>query len=113
MVVGDSPAETDGYDSGAVVRDLEEHGHGEVEVGPRRVTPTSIVAWLSEVGGAEIGCSDEDGGAPREAPLGFVVTLDLETSTAAQSVVEQSRAQRRRVHSVPLTVQVSIPTSTT
>lgn len=41
----DSPAERDGDDSGAVLGDLEEHGHGEVEVGPRRVAPAAIVTW--------------------------------------------------------------------
>ena len=87
-----------------VLGDVEEHGHGEVEVGARGVAPAAVVAGLGEVGRAEVGGRHEDGGAARVAPLGVVVALDLEARSAAQPLVEQRRAQRRRVHPVPLAV---------
>ncbi|KAJ0947478.1 hypothetical protein HanRHA438_Chr01g0015661 [Helianthus annuus] len=46
-------------------------------------------------------------------PPWVVGTLDFEARAAAQPVVEQCGAQRRRVHTVPLAVQVSVPTRTT
>lgn len=39
------PAVRDGDDSGTILGDFKKHGHGEVEVGTRRVTPTTIVIW--------------------------------------------------------------------
>ena len=98
------PAVRDGDDAGAVLGDLEEHGHGEVEVGPGRVAPAAIVGGESVVGRAEVGGGDEDGGAAVVAPLGVVGALDLEAGPAAQPVVEERRAQRRRLHAVPLAV---------
>ena len=109
----DSPAIGDGDDSGTVLSDLEEHWHGEVEVGARRVAPATIVTGKSEVGWAEVGGGDQDRRVAGVAPPRILVALDLEAGAAAQTVVEQCCAQRRRVHAVPLAVQVPIPTSTT
>ncbi|CAA7389706.1 unnamed protein product [Spirodela intermedia] len=103
------PAVSDGDDAGTVLGDLEEHGHGEVEVGTRRVAPAAIVGGEGKVRGAEVGGGDEDGGASAVAPPGIVGALDLEARPAAQPVVEEGRAQRCSLHAVALTVQVAIP----
>ncbi|WVZ00044.1 hypothetical protein V8G54_026113 [Vigna mungo] len=105
------PAVGDRYDAGAVFRDFEEHGHGQVEVRARGVAPAAIVVRKSVVWGTEVGSSDEDGRASGVTPLLVVCAFYLKTRPAAQAVVEQCRAQRRRVNSVPLAVQVSIPAS--
>jgi hypothetical protein len=107
------PAVGDGDDAGAVLRDVEEHGHGEVEVGAGRVAPPAVVGGQRVVGRAEVGGGDVDGGAPRVAPPppGLVLALDLEARAAAQPLVEQRRAQRRVVHAVALAVQVAVPAS--
>ena len=47
------------------------------------------------------------------APFWVVGTLELEACPTTQPIVEQRRAQRRRVHTVTLAVQVSVPTSPT
>ena len=93
-----------------VLSDLEEHGHGEVEVGPGRVAPPSIVAGECVVGRAEVGGRHEYGRAPRVAPAGIVAALDLEARSAAEPIVEQSGAQRCSGHPVPLAVQVPVTT---
>jgi hypothetical protein len=105
-----SPAVGDGDDAGAVLGDVEEHGHGEVEVGAGRVAPAAVVGGQRVVGRAEVGGRHQDGGAPRAAPPppGLVLALDLEARAAAQPLVEQRRAQRRVVHAVPLAVQVAV-----
>jgi len=79
-------------------------------VWPRWVAPPSIVAGQRVVGRAEVGGRDKDGRASWVAPLWVVGALYFKASTAAQPVVEERRAQRRRVHSVSLTVQVPIST---
>lgn len=86
------PAERDGDDSGAILGDLEEHRHSEIEVRPRRVAPSAIVAGLSKVGRAKVGRGDEDGRATRVTPLRITRAFELETSAATVTVVEQSRA---------------------
>lgn len=53
-----SPAVTDGNDSGTVLSDFEEHWFSEVEVRTRRVAPATIVAGLSEVWWAEVSGGD-------------------------------------------------------
>lgn len=103
------PPVGDGDDAGAVLGDLEEHGHGEVEVGPGGVAPAAIVVGEGVVGGAKVGGRDQDGRTSGVAPAWVISALDLETSAAAQPIVEQRRAQRRRVHAVPLAVQISVP----
>ena len=47
------------------------------------------------------------------APLWVVGALELEASPTTLPIVEQRRAQRRRVHAISLAVQVSVPTSPT
>jgi hypothetical protein len=43
-----------------ILCDLKEHGHGEVEVGARRVAPASIVTRKCIIWRAKVGCSDEN-----------------------------------------------------
>jgi hypothetical protein len=107
------PAVGDGDDAGAVLCDVEEHGHGEVEVGAGRVAPPAVVGGERVVRRAEVGGGDVDGGAPRVAvlPPGLVLAPDLEARAAALPLVEQRRAQRRVVHAVALAVQVAVPAS--
>jgi len=76
----------------------------------RRVAPAAIVVRKSEVGRAKVGGGDEDGRTAGVAPLPVVCALYLKTRTAAKPAVEECRAQCRRVHTVPLAVQVPIPT---
>lgn len=82
-------------------------------MGARRVAPAAIVVWKSIVGWAEVSGGDEDGWASRVTPLSVICALYLKARTAAQPIVEQRCAQRRRVHPVPLAVQVSVPTCST
>ena len=103
------PAEGDRHDAGAVFGDFKEHGHGEVEVRARRVAPAAIVVWKSVVRGTEVGGGDEDGRAAGVTPLLVVCAFDLKARSAAQPAVEECRAQRCSVHSVPLAVQVPVP----
>ncbi|URE23233.1 hypothetical protein MUK42_03227 [Musa troglodytarum] len=104
------PPVGDGDDAGAVFGDLEEDGHGEVEVGAGRVAPPAVVGGESVVGRAEVGGGDEDGGAPAVTPTEVVRALDLEAGPAALPLVKQRRAQSCRLHPVPLAVQIPIPT---
>lgn len=94
--------------------DLEEHGHGEIEMRARGVAPAAVIVWQGVVGRAEIGGCHQYGGAARVAPLAVLrrVALHLEAGAAAEPVVKQRRAQCRRVHAVTLAVQISVPTST-
>ncbi|KAF7845483.1 hypothetical protein G2W53_002388 [Senna tora] len=107
------PAVTDGDDPGTVLSDLEVDRHSEVEVRTRRVAPSAIVAGKSEIRRAEVGTSNDNGRISRVTPFGITNALDLETRTAAQAIVEESRAECRRVHTVSLTVEISVTTSTT
>ncbi|CAA7406336.1 unnamed protein product [Spirodela intermedia] len=100
----------DGDDAGAVLRDLEEHRHGQVEVRARGIAPAAVVRGKGEVRRAEVGGGDDNGGAAAVAPPGVVRALDLEAGPAAKAVVEQSRAQCRRLHAVSLAVQVPVST---
>ncbi|KVI03618.1 hypothetical protein Ccrd_018075 [Cynara cardunculus var. scolymus] len=98
------PAVRDGDDAGAILGDFKEHGHGEIEVGTRRVAPPTIVVRESVIRRAEIGGGDGDGGATRVAPPRVISALDFKTRAAAKSLVEQRGAERRRVDSVALAV---------
>ena len=82
-------------------------------MGARRVTPAAIVTGQSKVGRAEVGGRYDNRRATRMAPSRVIRTFDLETRATAQPIVEQRRTQRRRVHPVPLAVQIPIPTSPT
>lgn len=55
------PAVRDGDNACAILSDLEENRHGEVEVSTWRVTPAAIVARLGKVWRAKVGCGYEDG----------------------------------------------------
>lgn len=70
----------------------------------RRVAPPSVTVW-----GAEVGGGDHD--RTSIAPLPIVHAPKLIACPAAQPVIEKRRAQCRRVRTVPLTVQISVPTS--
>ncbi|CAA7395034.1 unnamed protein product [Spirodela intermedia] len=103
------PPVGDGNDAGAVLGNVLEDGLGEVEVFLRGVAPAAGVVGEGGVGGTEVGGGDDNGA--RKAPPPVVDAADLIAGTAAQPVVEQRRAQRRRLRPVPLAVQISIPAS--
>ncbi|GMH07401.1 hypothetical protein Nepgr_009241 [Nepenthes gracilis] len=107
---GYTPAVGHGHNPGTILRYLEEYGHGEVKAGAGRVEPSAIVAGQGIFGRAEVSAGDENGGTAGVAPLRVVGALDFKASNAAQAVIEKCGAQRRRVNSVPLAVQVSVPT---
>ena len=79
----------------------------------RRITPPAIITGQSKVGRAEISSRNNNRRAAGMAPSWVIRTFNFETSTTAQPIVEQRRTQRRRVHSIPLAVQIPIPTSST
>lgn len=107
------PAVRNRNDSGTVLSDLEEHGHGQVEMGSRWVAPSAIVARESIVGRAEVGSSNENRRATGVTPSRLVGTLNFEAGATAQTVTEQGRAESCSLHTIPLTVQISITTSPT
>lgn len=86
----DLPAIRNRDDSGAVLGDFKKHRHSEVEMRTRRVTPAAIVTRLSEVRRTEVSSSDENRRTAGVTPSRVVSTLNLETSTATEPVVEQS-----------------------
>ncbi|KAG6497462.1 hypothetical protein ZIOFF_045362 [Zingiber officinale] len=88
----------DGDDAGSVLCDVEEGRLGHVEVRAGRVAPAAVVAGESGVRRAEVGGRDDDGA--RKAPPRVVVAPKLVASAATEPIVEQHRAQRRRVGSV-------------
>lgn len=98
------PAKRDGDDPGAVLGDFEEHGHGQVEVRARRIAPPAVVIRECIIGRTKVGGCHENRGVSSVAPLWVIHALDFETSSTAGPVVEQSCAQRCRVHAVPLAV---------
>lgn len=69
-----------------------------------RVAPAAIVAWKSVVRRAKVRGRDENRRTAGMAPLWIVSALKLEAGSAAQTVVEQSSTQRRRVYAVALAV---------
>jgi hypothetical protein len=101
-----SPPVCDGHDAGAVLRDLEEGRLRHVEVRARRVAPAAVVAGEAVVGRAEVGGRDGDGA--RQARLPGVVAPQLVAGPAGRAVVEQRRAERRRVRAVPAAVHVAV-----
>jgi hypothetical protein len=70
-----------------LLRKMVEHGHGEVEMLSRRVTPPSVVAGDGPIGRTEVGCGDGDDGIAGMTPSRLVAS-DLITSSASQPVVE-------------------------
>lgn len=71
----DLPAVGNGNDSGAISSDFEKHGHGEIEMRARGITPTAIVTGLSEVRRTEIGGGDENRRVSGMTPLRVVGTF--------------------------------------
>jgi hypothetical protein len=101
--------EEDGDDAGLVGADLLVRRLRHVEVNPRRVAPAAAVAGAPPVGRAQVGRRDRHRGALL-APLGrLVVARDRVALPARRAVVEQRRAQRRRVRPVPCLEQVPVP----
>jgi hypothetical protein len=88
---------------------VEEGGFGHVEVRARRVAPAAVVAGEAVVGRAEVGGRHGDGA--RQARPPGVVAAQLVAGAARRAVVEQRRAQRRRVRAIPAAVHVAVPAS--
>ena len=82
-------------------------------MGARRVTPAAIVTRKSVIGGTKIGSRNEYRRATGMAPLGVISALDLKASTTAESIVVQSSTQSGSVNTIPLAVEIPIPTRTT
>jgi hypothetical protein len=102
----------DGHDAAAVDGDALPRRLRHVEVAARRVAPAAVVAGLRPVGRAEVGGRHRDGARPGPAPPRLArVAGDGEAGAAGGAVVEQRRAQRRRVPAVPAAVQVAIAAS--
>jgi hypothetical protein len=77
---------------------------------PRRVAPAAVVVGQRVVGRAEVGGGDGDGlAAEAEARVRRVVAGDPVALPAGGAVVEQRRAQCRRVRAVPRRVEVAVP----
>lgn len=108
------PLEENRDDATAIDADLLPGRLGHVEVRPRWVAPTAVVAGEIVIRRAEVGGGDGDGGAAGEAPprIRLGVAGDPVALPARLAVVEQRRAKRRRVRAVPRRVQVAIPTRT-
>lgn len=70
-----SPAVSDGDNSGTVLSDFEEHRHGEIEMRTRRVAPPAIVVRQSEVRRAKVCRRHENGWISRKTPFAIVNTL--------------------------------------
>ena len=88
---------------------MEEGRLGHVEVRAGRVAPAAVVAGEAVVGRAEVGGRHGDGA--RQARTPGVVAPQLVARPARRAVVEQRRAQRRRVRAIPLAVQVAVTAS--
>jgi len=102
------PPVRDGHGAGAPLRHPHEGRLGEVEVGARRVAPAAAVGVQRPVGRAQVGRRHRD---RRRAPVapGRARAPDLVARPAPEPVLEQRRAQRRRVRAVPRRVQVAVP----
>lgn len=101
------PSVMDGHDTGTGLGDLSEHRLGEVEMRLWRVAPPAVVVGECVVGRAEVG-GRHDGGARQAAPAAGAP--DLKARAAALPVVEQRRAQGRRVRPVARAEHVAVPT---
>jgi hypothetical protein len=106
---GGRPAVGDGDNAGPVDRDAREHGLRHVEVRAGRVAPSAIVRGERVVGRAEVGGGDYDGaGHAGVRSAAGRVAAHLEAGSAAEAVVEERRAQCRRVGAVTLAVEVAV-----
>jgi hypothetical protein len=108
------PLVVDGHDAAAVDADLEPGRLGHVEVLPRRVAPAAVVVGQRVVGRAQVGGGDgHRRAADAEPRVRLVVAGDPVALPARGAVVEERRAQRRRVRAVARRVQVAVPTGPT
>lgn len=96
------PPEGDGNNPGAILSYLQESGLRQVEVLQRGIAPPTIVVGECVIGRTEVSSSDGDGAA--QAPPWVVIAPHLVARAAAQPIVEQRRAQRRRVCAIALAV---------
>jgi hypothetical protein len=103
------PAVGDGHDAGLLLRDLEERGHAEVEVLPRRVAPPAAVRGLLVVGRAQVGRRHHQRRRAGLAPAGAVHAAHLVAPAAGRAVAEQHRAHGHRLHAIPLRARVLVP----
>ncbi|KAJ9703147.1 hypothetical protein PVL29_004780 [Vitis rotundifolia] len=99
--------ESHGDNFGTILSDLEEHGHGEIELGEKMIVPTAIVTGKSIVRWAKVGSGDKNGRAFRVAWLRVISALEFEASTATKSIVEKCCAQCNYVPVVPLAINVN------
>jgi hypothetical protein len=106
------PSVVDRDNAADILPHLQESRHGHVEVRSRDIAPSTVIAGFREVGWTEVGGSDGDGFIGRQAPLA-PVALELEASSATDSVVEQDGAQGCCVGAVSFSVQIPISTRTT
>lgn len=107
-----SPAVLNWNDSCNWLGEYSEHRVWQIEVCPGRVAPS--VGGSGRVCRAQIGSCDGDGTCARVAPLGTSeIALKLKTSSTAQSIIEEDRAQSSGVESITRVVHVSISTSST
>lgn len=85
------PAVAHRDDASLVLGKLDKHSHGEVKVLLGWVTPMVDVG-LVMVRRAKVCGGDLDGPGAFDAPLRVVDAHELETSTAGEAIVEESRA---------------------
>jgi hypothetical protein len=103
------------HDAGPVDADVLPRRLRHVEVLPGRVAPAAAVAGKRPVGRAEVGGRHGDGHAEL-APLPTQprrVALDSVALPTGRAVIEQSRAQRSGIDTVPGVVKVPIPAYST
>lgn len=98
-------------DSSSVLSNVLKYRLRQVKVVERRVAPPAGVVGQGVVWRAEIGGGHHNW--TRQTPLLVSGAPDLITRSAAQAIVEQSSTQRCRVCTIPLAVQIPIPTSPT
>lgn len=84
------PSEEDGDDSSSILCNVQERRLGQIKMLKRGIAPAAIVVRQSIIRRAKVGGSHSDGA--REAPLRIIGATYLIACTAAQAIVEQSRA---------------------
>lgn len=105
------PSVSNRHNTSSVLSNVLEDRLREVKVVLRRIAPAPSIVRKGIVWWAEIGGCDHNG--TRQTPFGVIYTSNLIARTTAQAIVEQSSAQCCSICPIPLTVEVSIPTSTT
>lgn len=105
------PSVRNRHNSSFVLSNVLEDRLRKVKVVLRRVAPASSIVRQGIVWRAEISGCDHNGA--RKAPFWVIHTPNFIARTTPQPIVEQSSAQSSSVCSIPLAVEISIPTSTT